>query len=145
MPNFNSDQIAAEHAQNTPGSKLDPTDKSGKVRIARFSFASAFDAAQNDTVTLCRIPAGARIKEGYLRHSALGTNVTMDIGTAATVDKYADGLDVAAAGVKAFANTEALSGQLVAKLTAVETIIAKLLSANPDAGTVSGWVEYVVD
>lgn len=144
MANFNSTQIAAEHAQNTPGSKLDPTDKSGKVRVARFSFAS-FDAAQNDTLTLCRIPAGARIKEGYLRHSALGTNVTMDIGDGTTVDKYADGLDVAAAGVKSFANTEALAGQLSAKLTAVETIVAKLLSANPDASTISGWVEYVVD
>lgn len=139
---FYSDQITSLRA--TPQTKPLSDESRGKLRVSRFSFTG--DVAQNDLVELARIPEGARIYSGRIDFTDFGASVTLDIGDGTTENKYASAIDVAtAAGQADFANTWALYGLGRERVTAGFTLTAKFEAANPDSGTIRGYVVYSVE
>lgn len=137
-----SDQITNLRA--SPPTKPMSGESRGKLRVSAFTFTG--DVAQNDTVELARIPEGARIYSGRVDFTDFGTSVTMDIGDGTTENKYASAIDVAtAAGQSDFANTWALYGLGRERVTAGFTLTAKFEAANPDSGTIRGYIVYSVE
>lgn len=137
-----SDQITLLNAR--PQSKPLSDESRGKLRVSHFTWTG--DAAQNDFIELCRLPEGARIYHGRVDFTDFGTSVTMDIGDGTTENKYLSALDVAtAAGQADFANTHALYGLGRERLSAGITLTAKLEGANPDSGSLRGYVLYSVE
>ena len=137
-----SDQITSLRA--TPQTKPLSDESRGKLRVSRFSYTG--DAAQNDLVELARIPEGARIYSGRIDFTDFGSSVTLDIGDGTTENKYASAIDVAtAAGQSDFANTWALYGLGRERLTAGITLTGKFEAANPDSGTIRGYIVYSVE
>lgn len=141
MPTFYSDQITGLRAN--PLSKPMADESRGKLRVSVFTWTG--DAAQNDFIELCRLPVGARILYGKTDNTAFGASVTMDIGDGTTENKYASAVDVAAAGQDDFAHTWALYGLGRERLSTAITLTAKLEGANPDSGTLRGYVVYSVE
>ena len=137
-----SDQITNLRA--TPQTKPMSGESRGKLRVSAFTYTG--DVAQNDLVELCRVPEGARIYSGRIDFTDFGASVTLDIGDGTTENKYASAVDVAtAAGQSDFANTWALYGLGREKLSAGITLTAKVEAANPDSGTLRGYLVYSVE
>lgn len=137
-----SDQITQLRA--TPQTFPLSDESRGKLRVSRFSFTG--DVAQNDLVELCRLPEGARIYHGRIDFTDFGTSVTLDIGDGTTENKYISALDVAtAAGQSDFANTYARYGLGRERLSTGITLTAKFEAANPDSGSLYGYVLYSVE
>lgn len=148
--------VSLEAAKVAAGTKMSNDEALGQVKVISISSPlSAANAAwaQNDTIASpVDIPVGSRILGYRVYHEAMGTSVTMDIGLRASptvdpaqtvidVDGIADGLNVAAAGVKSeLDSVGALIGvsttQAIYKTTQVSNIYATLLSANPTDGQV---------
>lgn len=139
---FYSDQITQLRA--TPQTFPLSDESRGKLRVSHFTYTG--DVAQNDLVELCRLPEGARIYSGRIDFTDFGSSVTLDIGDGTTENKYLSALDVAtAAGQADFANTHALYGLGRERLTAGITLTAKFEAANPDSGTIRGYIVYSVE
>lgn len=137
-----SDQITL--LRSTPKQFPMSDESNGKLRVAHFTFTG--DVAQNDFVELARLPVGARIFHGRIDFTDFGTGVTLDIGDGTTENKYLSALDVAtAAGQSDFANTHALFGLGRERLSTAITLTAKFEAANPDSGTIRGYVLYTVE
>lgn len=142
MATLYSDQITGLRA--TPQTKPDSGVSNGKLRCEVFSWTG--DAAQNDLVELCRLPVGARIMHGRVDFTDFGTSVTLDIGDGTTENKYLSAADVAtAAGLSDFANTYARYGLGRERLSTAITLTAKFEAANPDSGSLYGYVWYTVE
>lgn len=142
MATLYSDQITGLRA--TPQTKPDSGVSNGKERVECFTWTG--DAAQNDFVELCRLPVGARILGGRVDFTDFGTSVTLDIGDGTTENKYLSALDVAtAAGQADFANTWALYGLGRERLATAITLTAKFEAANPDSGSLRGYIKYTVE
>ena len=139
-----------EAAKVTAGTKLRNDEALGRVHVVSISSPATAAWAQNDTIASpVDLPVGTRILGFKAFHNAMGTSVTMDIGLRASatvdpaqtvidVDGIADGLDVAAAGVKSEMSAVGTTGtyidtadNTVTRLTTVANIYATLLSANP--------------
>ena len=72
-----------------PPSMQDPGDSSGKVRWLYAKYDLGVDGsvlATADTVYLTKLPKGARVLDGWLKHGDLGTGGTVDIGWQASSD-----------------------------------------------------------
>jgi len=102
------------------------------------------DVAVGTTISLCKIPKGAKVQPSRWGNDATfsGAGVTIDIGTADDPNKYASAIDVASLNKTAFANTKALNeGTITTEeeeifaTTAVDVIVA--------TGTYEGYIEYV--
>jgi len=117
----------------------------GRMRVQTFSFTTPVGIAEDDTINLCKLPAGAKVIGGYVQHGAMGVSSTLDIGTAADPNKYASAIDVAAAGVSsAVASTAALNYGAVT--TTEENIIATAAGAAwADGEDLNGHIVYVKD
>ena len=115
----------------------------GRVRIKFFSWTTS-SPAQNDTVNLCVLPAGAILLSGFVQFEAMGTSATLDIGISGTAQKYAAAINVAAIGTASFLNTAALNFALVE--TTDENIIATMSGAAWTTGKkVNGYIFFVKD
>ena len=68
-------------------------------RSAKYVNSGAKDA--NSIIQMLKVPNGAKLLKLDWKCSALGTGVTIDIGTSTTVDKYVDGANAAAAATGA--------------------------------------------
>lgn len=118
--------------------KVPPTDY-GKIQVAVATTPAVAAWAQNDTWgTGIYIPAGARIlRSGRLSHGVFGASTTMDVGiraldgTVVDVDGIADGLDVAAAGVKELDGGSLFAAGVAYVTTQEVEVYATLLTANP--------------
>jgi len=139
---FYSDQVTL--LRSTPVQKPMSNESYGKLRVSHFTWTG--DAAQNDLVELARMPPGCRIYFGRVDFTDFGTSVTLDIGDGTTENKYLSAGDVAtAAGQLDFANTHALYGLGRERVEAAFTLTAKLEGANPDSGTLRGYIVYSVE
>jgi hypothetical protein len=138
MAEFDSRQLTS--LEGSPKVKASPYDH-GKIQVAVATTPAVAAWAQNDTwATGIIIPKGSRIlRSGRLSHGAFGASVTMDVGirdttsaqTVIDVDGIADGLDVAAAGVKEL-DGGSLFASGVAYVTTQECeVYCSLLTANP--------------
>jgi len=104
--------IAAVQAAPNIGSRLDPINVTGLLLIATITVTMAGTEAANDTVRLIKLPKRAMVdpthssvvSEGVATTATIdiGDDDTAGVGAAADADRYADGLDVAAAGVDSF-------------------------------------------
>lgn len=140
MANFLSDQLT--NAAASPPVMNESTVAS-KEHTRVFTWTG--DAAQNDTVQLCKIPKGAKIINGRCGFTAFGALVTLSLGDGTTAAKYLSAADVSAAGASDFANTIALKGLgSDSDLAAEVTLTATLGGANPASGTLAGYVRYTL-
>lgn len=136
MATFYSD-IAAKQLANKSSDPIDPLDMgsgNGPI-VANFTIPSG--AAANDVIRLVQVPSGSRVlvDQSNVVSQGAGTTCTVDVGddddtVAADPDRYADGMDVAAAGEDKFSSTAA-----AARLTPYTTgkkcwITATLATAN---------------
>lgn len=142
--------VSREAAFVAAGTKLRNDVALGRVHVVSISSPATAAWAQNDTIASpVDLPIGTRILGFNVFHGALTTSVTMDIGLRASAsvdaaqtvidaDGIADGLDVAAAGIKSEASSTTTTGNLIGvgsatvqRTTQVSNIYATLLSANP--------------
>lgn len=142
MATLYSDQITGLLA--TPQTKTDSGVSNGKERVECFTWTG--DAAQNDTVQLARLPVGARILGGRVDFTDFGSTVTLSIGDGTTAGKYGSSIDITtAAGQADFANTWALYGLGRERLSTAIVLTASFLGANPDSGSLRGYIKYTVE
>ena len=76
---------------DTPSVKLDTNELHGRVRVAYADFTAA---GAEETISMFKLPNGARIIGGRANHAALGSGTTLSVGHAAYVN--AAGTTVAA-------------------------------------------------
>ncbi len=140
MANTNSDQINALLANEKIGSNT----SHGRQRTAYFQVPVLPTSGAGDTVTLCKIPKGARVMYGvHVFSAAQGASATVAIGIAGNTNKYRSGTVCNAANTPfEFAVTSLSMGQ---ETLTEETIIATVGVAALAGGTMRGYVEYVVD
>jgi len=114
----------------------------GTLKCLLATFTTTSTNAANDTFNLCYLPKGAVLARGdsYVSCVDPGTALTLDIGTAANPDVYADGISLTAGGTITFGSTVIASGD-AADLAFVATtdntpVIVTLASATVTGGTV---------
>jgi hypothetical protein len=111
MASSNSNIAAVQAAPNI-GDWLEGRYVTGMLLIATVTVTMLGTEAAADTVKLVKLPKGAMVDPTFstIVNEALATTATIDIGdddtagvgAAADADRYADGLDVAAAGIDRF-------------------------------------------
>lgn len=94
------------------GTRADAIKVTGLLLIATITVTMVGDEAANDTVKLIKLPKRAMVDPTHstVVSNGVATTATIDIGdddvlgvgAAADPDRYADGLDVAAAGIDRF-------------------------------------------
>ena len=144
MATFLSDQMTLLAA--VPRSMVKSNEFGGRTRRAWFSITlPASGLATGDNITLCEIPAGARITGGNFRWgTAQGVTATTAIGIAGTTGKYFVAAVTNDLLVKQVADT--IAHNYGVALTARETIIATNAAAAWAASSVlKGHIEYTVD
>ena len=68
---------------DTPSVKLDTNELHGRVRVAYADFTAA---GAEETISMFKLPNGARIIGGRANHAALGSGTTLSVGHAAYVN-----------------------------------------------------------
>lgn len=81
----------------------------GTVKILRAQYTTTGSETANDTFNLCYLPKGASILRGLSTVSSVdpGTTLTLDIGTSANGDLYADGIVLSSGGTIGFGSAVA--------------------------------------
>jgi hypothetical protein len=137
---------------DTPSVKLDTNELHGRVRIAYADFTAA---GAQETISMFKLPNGARIIGGRVNHAALGSSTTLSVGHAAydnaagtTVAADVDEYKAAAAStsVTAFniAATKALGENSV--VDAPDGLIVTATTAGGNAtGLITVQMTYVLD
>ena len=137
---------------DTPSVKLDTNELHGRVRVA---YADYTAAGAQETISMFKLPNGARIIGGRVNHAALGSSTTLSIGHAAydnaagtTVAADVDEYKAAAAStsVSAFniAATTALGENSV--VDAPDGLVVTATTAGGDAtGLIEVQMTYVLD
>ena len=140
MANTNSSQITAMNA----GTYIGSNESHGRQRIAYFSVAAVPTAGTGDTMTLCKLPKGARVVGGEFVFSvAQGATATTAIGISGSTGKYrAAAVTNATTKFTDIANTSATYGL---QTSAEETVIATNAAAAWTAALFAGHIKYVVD
>lgn len=137
MAEFDSRQLTS--LESSPKVKASPYDH-GRITVAVATTPAVAAWAQNDTWnTGIIIPKGSRIlRSGRLSHGVFGASVTFDLGiraasdgTVIDVDGIADGLDIAAAGVKELDGGSLFAAGVAYVTTQDSEVYGTLLSANP--------------
>ena len=141
MANVNSDQYAK--IVSVPVVHVKVNEWGGRVRRMFWNVA-AVPTGAGDTMTLGKIPRGARILGGSMAFSvAQGVTATTAIGVAGTTGKYRTAAVTNA--LTAFAIASSIAENLGLELTADETIIATNAAAAWTAASFAGYIDYVVD
>jgi hypothetical protein len=137
---------------DTPSVKLDTNELHGRVRIAYADFTAA---GAQETISMFKLPNGARIIGGRVNHAALGSSTTLSVGHAAydnaagtTVAADVDEYKAAAAStsVTAFniAATKALGENSV--VDAPDGLVVTATTAGANAtGLIEVQMTYVLD
>lgn len=144
MATFNSD-IYAVQAAPTLRNRNTGREQNGLVMFADVLYEMDGTEAANDVVNLVRLPGGVKVDPtlSTVTGDGIATTATIDVGdddaegvgAAADVDRYADGLDVAAAGIDLF-SANACAARLTPYVLSKESIIqAKFITlVTPVAG-----------
>jgi hypothetical protein len=105
MADVYSNVATIQNAPHVGDSFNNPQRAGGKVRVVQASYEAAALAA-NDVIRVCRLRKGDEVlMNSFVMFDDLGTGTTLDIGDddpldtggAGDVDRYADGIDTAAA------------------------------------------------
>ena len=137
---------------NTPSEKLDTNELHGRVRVAFADFTA--DEAQ-ETISMFKLPDGARIIGGRVNHANLGTSTTLSIGHAAYVkaDKTAVAADVdeykAAAASTSVSAFNIAATTVLGENSIVDSPDGLIVTATTAGGDATGKIEvqmtYVLD
>lgn len=116
----------------TMGNRLTPKQLCSKLFFAVIAYTMLGTEAQGDFLNLCKLPQGAEIDPtvSTVTGDGIATTATLDIGdddvlgvgTTADADRYADGLDVAAAGIDLF-SANACAARLTPYALGADSII----------------------
>lgn len=109
----------------------------GTLKCLLATFTTTSTNATGDTFNLCYLPKGAVVSRGNSHVSCVdpGTTLTLDIGTSANADVYADGIDLAAGKTVTFGSAVAnTAADLAFAATTDNTPVIVTLA---DAGTVT--------
>ena len=141
MANTDSAQITAIASAS---GKTSVTELAGRLRVAYFSVAAVPVVGIADTMTLTKLPKGAKPLRGVLQFTvAQGATATTAIGIAGTTGKYMVAAVTNATTEVVFLTTAATN--MGVNTTAEETIIATNAAATWTASAFSGYIIYVVD
>ena len=147
-----SNSVQYAKTVDTPSVKLDTNELHGRVRVAYADFTAA---GAQETISMFKLPNGARIIGGRVNHAALGSSTTLSIGHAAydnaagtTVAADVDEYKAAAAStsVSAFniAATTALGENSV--VDAPDGLVVTATTAGANAtGLIEVQMTYVLD
>jgi len=138
MANTNSDQIVAIASSS---GKAASNELAGRLRVAYFSVGTVPTGA-SDTMTLTKLPKGAKVLGGRCAFSTSQGTATTAIGISGTSGKYLAAVVVSTAGTVIAPTT---AENLGTDTTAEETIIATNATAAWTAGAFKGFLFYVVD
>lgn len=115
----------------------------GTVKVLRAQYTTTGAEATNDTFNICYIPRGSSVLRSLSSVTSIdpGTTLTLDIGTAANVDAYADSIVCSAGGTVLFGSAVAgTAADLVpATVTDSTAVLVTLASA---ASITAGVVLY---
>ena len=137
---------------DTPSVKLDTNELHGRVRVAYADFTAA---TAQETISMFKLPNGARIIGGRLNHAALNSSTTVSVGHAAYVN--AAGTTVAADvdEYKAAGGSTSATGSAIAATTALgensvvdapEGLVITATTAGANAtGLITVQMTYVLD
>ena len=109
----------------------------GTLKCLLATFTTTSTNATGDTFNLCYLPKGAVVARGdsYVSCVDPGTTLTLDIGTSANPDVYADGIVLSSGGTVTFGSTVAgTDTDLAFAATTDNTPVVVTLAS---AGTVS--------
>ena len=138
MANNNSTQITNMNAYKDTANAT-----GGRVRKAYWSCTVPTSGA-GDTMTLTKIPKGARVLGGGIQFSvAQGATATWAIGISGTTGKYRAAATANNTTMNLFASTP--TENFGTETTAEETIIATVAAAAGTAATSVGYIEYMTD
>lgn len=141
MANTNSDQIA--NAVAVPVVHNKPNEDGGRVRRKYFKVGTV-PTGSGDTMTLCKLPKGARVLGGRFWFSvAQGVTATTAIGISGTTGKYRTAAITNA--LTGFAIADSIVENVGEETTAEETILATNAAAAWAASNFRGYMEYMVD
>ncbi len=147
--------VNATLRNNVPKAEMGVGEAGGRVRLAYDSYTAAGAIALNDIVVMGpKIPKGARMIDGWIKHADLGTVGTLDLGWAASDDGLeavnatgfisAEDVHTAADIVKATDNQAAPAGVGKKLLAEVQPIVTAS-AATDVAGAFSTFIFYIVD
>lgn len=109
----------------------------GTLKALLATYTTTGSEATSDTFSLCYLPKGAVVARGdsYVSCVDPGTTLTLDIGTSANADVYADGIVLSAGGTVTFGSAVAgTAGDLAFAATTDNTQVIVTLAS---AGTVT--------
>jgi len=146
-----SSLFTAQAAALLDGSERPSRTKSvgGTVKKLRATYTTTGSEAGNDTFNLCYLPLGASVSRAGSAVSCVdpGTTLTLDIGTSANPDVFADGIVLSAGGTVGFGSTVAgTAGDLAYTTTTDNTaVIVTIASASTVTASVVLYfeIEYV--
>ena len=144
-----------------PRQELSVKEYRGRVRTVRFDHTRVVAGDATSIVSLCKLPAGARLLGGlsYIRWTAGGASLTFDLGTAAHVNaqtgaaivadavRFADTVAATSAGLQ-FLSTDSVmltkvdQDTILGEATVIMTTAAL---AAPVRFKVTGELFYVLD
>ena len=138
MANNNSTQIT-----NMAAYKDTANATGGRRRTVYWSCAVP-TAGAGDTMTLTKLPKGARVLGGGLQFSvAQGATATWAVGISGTTNKYRAAGTANNTNMNTFALTP--TENFGTETTAEETIIATVAAAAGTAATCVGYIDYMTD
>ncbi|MEA1938141.1 MAG: hypothetical protein U9N14_03495 [Pseudomonadota bacterium] len=115
----------------------------GRLRVFADSYEAAALAADS-TVTLARLPVGAKVYDIQLHFDALGVG-TVDVGVAGAADAFLKDVDVSAAGAETMAGQYGQIGGVGTAITADTTDIYATTATAEMTGTIKMVAVYAID
>jgi hypothetical protein len=141
MANTDSAQITALASSS---GKAASNELSGRLRVAYFSVAAVPVVGIGDTMTLTKLPKGAKVLRGSFQFTvAQGATATMALGIAGSTGKYRAAATNNVTTSEDFALVAATN--MGNDTTAEETIIATNAGATWTASAFRGYIIYIVD
>jgi len=104
----------------------------GTVKILRAQYTIASGDAANDTFNICYLPKGASVLRSLSSVTSIdpGTTLTLDVGTLANPDVYADGIVCSAGGTVLFGSAVAGTASDLVPATVDDNTVVQVTLAS---------------
>ena len=111
----------------------------GTLKALLATFTTTSTNATGDTFSLCYLPKDAVVSRGdsYVSCIDPGTTLTLDIGTSANPDVYADGMVLSSGGTVTFGSTVVASGDAADLAFVATTDNTPVIVTLASAGTIT--------
>lgn len=125
MAIYKSDIITARDQLKYSDKIVDPIKTGGLPLIATANYTLKAIDAVNDQILLIELPAGACLlpQESSVICSDPGTTLTIDVGDAASPNRYATGIDLSAGGQVRFTSTSVMPSSVVTPLVVTKSTV----------------------